>query len=60
MEATPAKSTRASHGVLKRGCNRRKRSGSCRYVAIEYVIREAPITPAFAAMKRIVAASRPT
>ena len=29
-------------------------------VAIEYVIREAPITPAFVAMKRIVAARMPT
>jgi len=33
--ATPAKRTSASVGVLKRGCSRRKRSGSCRYVAIE-------------------------
>ena len=34
--------------------------GSCRYVAIEYVIRDAPMTPAFVAMKRIVAARMPT
>ena len=58
--ANPAKTTSESHGVLNRGCSRRKVSGSCRYVAIAYVIREAPMTPAFVAMKRIVAASTPT
>ncbi len=56
----PAKRMSASHGVLKRGCSLRKTSGNWRYVAIEYVMREAPITPAFVAMKRIVAARMPT
>ena len=36
--ATPAKSRIDNQGVLKRGCNRRKTSGICRYVAIAYVI----------------------
>ena len=49
-----------SHGVLNFGCSRRKTSGSCRWLDIEYVIRDAPITPAFVAMKRIVAARTPT
>ena len=56
----PAKRTSESHGVLNRGWRRRSASGSWRYVAIEYVIRDAPMTPAFVAMKRIVAASTPT
>ena len=56
----PAKTTSASQGVLKRGCSRRKISGIWRWLAIEYVIREAPMTPAFVAMKRIVAARIPT
>jgi hypothetical protein len=30
METMPAKNTSASQGVLKRGCSRRKISGSCR------------------------------
>ena len=47
--AMPAKTTSESTGVFSRGCSRRKISGICRYVAIEYVIREAPITPAFVA-----------
>ena len=46
----PAKMTSDSHGVLKRGCSRRKISGIWRYVAIEYVMRDAPITPALVAM----------
>ena len=58
--ASPAKMTSESHGVLNFGCRRRKIDGSCRYAAIEYVMREAPITPAFVAMKRIVAARMPT
>ncbi len=58
--ATPAKTTSDSHGVLKRGWSLRKTSGICRYVAIEYVMREAPITPAFVATMRIVAARMPT
>ena len=56
----PAKTTSESHGVFSFGCSRRKICGSCRYDAIEYVMREAPITPAFVAMKRIVAARMPT
>ena len=60
IEISPANTTSESHGVLNFGCSRRKTSGSCRYVAIAYVMREAPMTPAFVAMKRIVAASRPT
>ena len=59
-DTRPANTSRLSHGVLKRGCRRRKTSGSCRCVAIEYVMRDAPITPAFVAMKRIVAARMPT
>ena len=45
---------------LEPGWNRRNTSGIWRYVAIEYVMREAPMIPAFVAMKRIVAASTPT
>ena len=60
IEANPAKTTSASHGVLNFGCRRRKTSGSWRYVDIEYVMRDAPITPALVAMKRIVAARIPT
>jgi hypothetical protein len=37
----------------------RKTSGSWRYDAMAYVMREAPITPAFAPMKRIVDARMP-
>ena len=57
---TPAKTTSASHGVLKRGCSRRKTSGIWRWLAIEYVIRDAPMTPAFVAMTRIVDGEVPT
>ena len=60
IETKPANTRSESHGVLNRGCSRLKTSGSCRYVDIEYVIRDAPITPAFVAMKRIVAARMPT
>ena len=60
IEKNPANTSSDSHGVLNFGCSRRKRSGSWRWVDIEYVIREAPITPAFVAMKRIVAARTPT
>ena len=60
MGATPAKRISERYGVLNRGWRRRNTSGICRYVAIEYVIREAPMIPAFVAMKRIVAASTPT
>ena len=49
-----------SHGVFSFGCSRRNTSGSCRCVDIAYVIRDAPITPAFVAMNRIVAARMPT
>ena len=57
---SPPKTSSDSHGVLSFGCSRRKTSGSWRYVDIAYVIREAPITPAFVAMKRMVAARMPT
>ena len=60
IEKKPAKTSSASHGVLNFGCSRRNSSGSCRWLDIEYVMREAPITPAFVAMKRIVAARTPT
>jgi hypothetical protein len=30
IENSPAKTRSESHGVLKRGCRRRKASGSCR------------------------------
>ena len=60
IDTKPAKTTSASQGVLKRGWSFRKAPGSCWYDAIEYVIREAPMMPAFVAMKRIVAASTPT
>ena len=58
--AMPAKTRSESHGVFSFGWSRRKTCGSWRYVAIEYVMREAPMIPAFVAMKRIVAASTPT
>ena len=58
--AIPANRTSERYGVLNRGWSLRKTSGICRYVAIEYVIREAPMIPAFVAMKRIVAARIPT
>ena len=58
--ATPAKTTSAIHGVFSVGCSLRKRAGNCRYDAIEYVILDAPMIPAFVAMKRIVAARIPT
>ena len=55
----PAKTTSASHGVLNFGWIFRKTGGSWRYPDIAYVIRDAPITPAFAPMKRIVDARIP-
>ena len=58
--SAPANTASDSHGVFSFGCRRRKISGSCRYVDIEYVMRDAPMTPAFVAMKRIVAARTPT
>ena len=48
------------HGVRKRGCNRRSASGIWRWMPIEYTSREMPMSPAFVARNRIVAASRPT
>jgi len=60
IETKPAKTTSDSHGVLNFGWRRRNAAGSCRYPAIAYVMRDAPMTPAFVAMKRIVAASIPT
>src|SRR5262249_57446942 len=60
MGGARGKTVSDSHGVFSRGCRRLNTSGSCRYVAIEYVMRDAPITPAFVAMKRIVAARTPT
>ena len=54
------KTISASHGVFSFGCSRRKISGSWRWLDIAYVMRDAPITPAFVAMKRIVAARIPT
>ena len=45
IETKPAKTTSASHGVLNRGCSFRNAPGSCRYDAIEYVIRDAPMMP---------------
>ena len=35
IETKPANTISDSHGVLKRGCNRRNALGSCRYDAIE-------------------------
>ena len=60
IETIPANTTSAIQGVLYRECTWRNTLGSCLYDAIAYVIRDAPITPAFVAMKRIVAASTPT
>ncbi len=60
METKPANTTSASQGVLNLGWSFRNAPGSCRYDAIEYVIRDAPMIPAFVAMKRIVAARMPT
>ena len=58
---TPAKTTSASHGVLNRGMQAPEDRGAAAGTpAIAYVIREAPITPAFVAMNRIVAARTPT
>ena len=57
---TAPNTIRASHGVFSFGCRRRKTSGSCWWLDIAYVMRDAPITPAFVAMKRIVAARIPT
>ena len=50
----------ATYGVRYFGWSWRTASGSCRCWPIEYVSRETPISPAFVAMKRIVAASIPT
>ena len=58
--ANPAKTTSDSQGVLKLGWSWRKSAGICRYVAIEYVMRDAPMMPAFVATMRIVAARMPT
>jgi hypothetical protein len=60
IETSPAKTISEIHGVLNRGWSRRKTFGSWRYPDIAYVMREAPITPAFVAMSRIVAARTPT
>jgi hypothetical protein len=60
IESTPAKTTSDNQGVLNFGCRRRKTSGSCLYVAIAYVMRDAPITPALVAINRIVDARMPT
>ena len=58
--AMPAKTTSESHGVFSFGWRRRNTDGSWRWLAIAYVMRDAPMTPAFVAMKRIVAARMPT
>ena len=60
IDTNPAKTISDSHGVLNFGWSFRNAAGSWRYPAIAYVMRDAPITPAFVAMNRIVAASRPT
>ena len=58
--AIPPNTTIPIHGVRKRGCSRRRPSGTCRCSPIEYTSRETPMIPALVAMNRIVAASSPT
>ena len=58
--ATPGEEEQRDPRRLEPWVQPAERLRHLRYVAIEYVIREAPITPAFVAMKRIVEARIPT
>ena len=58
--AMPPKIRIPIHGVPNFGCSWRRRSGTWRWMPIEYTSRETPMMPALVAMNRIVAASRPT
>ena len=60
MQATKPNKRIPTHGVLKRGCSRLRRSGTWRCSPIEYTSLDAPMMPALVAMNRIVAASNPT
>jgi len=54
------KNTIVNHGVRKVGCRLENRLGSWRCSDKDQDRREMPISPAFVAMNRIVAASTPT
>ena len=56
----PAKMTSESHGVLNLRVQPPEDLGNLPVARHRVVMRDAPITPAFVAMNRIVAASTPT
>ena len=58
--ATTEKTMIVKYGVVNGGETGEGRSGSWRCSAIDHVSREIPISPAFVAMIRIVAARTPT